>query len=382
MKEAVAIDIRLSRVGFSTVQCAVSLYPSKRSGMAARKERLRLSAMAVSSEQDRRTTIGDSAFMGFARYAKLFKNGKTDFVFREDLGIAQDSSMSSFASDLGLSIARNANLVQCLRVGDAFSYQLYPHRFLKDLFSLSVEGAFPSLRSAYLGFEYSCGKATDLPPHIMKHLRCLRIWAFASRKCDLTLCAKQIGNMIRNKDYGIEEVIFSNSLLRHAELLDDTLSSLRSFHVSLIDNSEVGRLAGSFKRTEAEGDKLVQVSLPGCLEWVSATVMLVETIVRTRPNLKVLELGNLSYSTFNVVCDVVAPSVLTTLKVSVDLRVEIDGQMSAGGMAKLLQHPTIRDLYFEIASSPPSRLSDLLHDFVQIGAEGLRATRLRRFDHA
>ena len=159
MKEAVAIDIRLSRVGFSTVQCAVSLYPSKRSGMAARKERLRLSAMAVSSEQDRRTTIGDSAFMGFARYAKLFKNGKTDFVFREDL----DSSMSSFVSDLGLSIARNGNLVQCLRVGDAFSYQLYPRKICSRS---PWRGHFLlSLRSVYLGFEYSCGKATDLSPH-------------------------------------------------------------------------------------------------------------------------------------------------------------------------------------------------------------------------
>ena len=42
--------------------------------------------------------------------------------------------------------------------------------------------------------------------------------------------------MIRNKDYGIEQVIFSNLLLRHTELLDDTLSSVRAFHVSLIDN--------------------------------------------------------------------------------------------------------------------------------------------------
>ena len=31
----------------------------------------------------------------------------------------------------------------------------------------------------------------------------------------------RLGSMIRNKDYGIEQVIFSNLLLRHTELLDD-----------------------------------------------------------------------------------------------------------------------------------------------------------------
>ena len=51
--KAVAMDIRLSHaVGYSTVQCAVGLYhPSNRSDMAARKERLRLSAIAGSCER-------------------------------------------------------------------------------------------------------------------------------------------------------------------------------------------------------------------------------------------------------------------------------------------------------------------------------------------
>ena len=95
--------------------------------------------------------------------------------------------------------------------------------FLKDLFSFSVEGAFPSVRRVYLGFQYSYDKETYVPPHIMKHLRCLALWGFASprSRCDLTMRAKQVGSMIRNKDNGIEEVSFSASLLSYGELLDE-----------------------------------------------------------------------------------------------------------------------------------------------------------------
>ena len=239
MKEAVAMDIRLSHLTaeYRTAQCTVRLYqPSNRSNMvvpmAARKERLRLSAIAESCEQVRKKTIGDSACSGFSRY-----DGRWSCYRRDDVGFfyiawtTPDSLMSTFVSDLGLSIARNANLVRALRIVDDF-IPTHFDRFLKDLFSFSP--AFPSLRSVYLWFgycKYSYEKGTHLPPHIMKHLRSLKIEGFPSGGCDLTLYAKQVGSMMRNKDNGIEEVSFFASLLSYGELLDDTLRSVRSIRV-------------------------------------------------------------------------------------------------------------------------------------------------------
>ena len=57
--------------------------------------------------------------------------------------------------------------------------------------------------------------------------------------------------MIRNKDYGIEEVKFDRSLLKHAELLDETLRRIRSFRVNFESEDDVDRLLGSLERTKA-----------------------------------------------------------------------------------------------------------------------------------
>ena len=361
MKEAVAMDIRLltSVAAYRIVQCAVRLYqPTNRSNMvvpvAARKERLRLSAIAESCEQVRKKTIGDSAFSEFSRNDGRWSE---DVFFFYIAGTTPDSLMSTFVSDLGLSIARNANLVRAFRIVDYFH-----DRFLRDLFSFSP--AFPSLQSVYLEFEYeySYEKGTHLPPHIMKHLR----------------------SLMRNKDNEIEEVRFSASLLSYGELLDDTLRSVRSFQVDYFGEGEVGLMARSLERTKAEGDKLVRVSLLGSDRKLPAAVPMtvIETILRSRPNLQVLELG-VSDSNFNVLCAVVAPSFLTTLKVGVELRAETEYKKVAEGMGKLLQHPTIRDLefhYLHYQICRFSRIDDTVcHDLVQSVAEGLRATRLRRF---
>ena len=359
-KEAVAMEITLSEFWRNRDRqtCRVSLYHPSR---AARRERLRLSAIA---EQGQTETIGDSTFVGFARYAALFKHGeKPDFVFE---------CRDPFLRDLGLSIARNANLVQCLRVEVQYVHRTLAHQILEALFS--VEGAFPSLQSVYLNFHASCGEETYVPPHIMKHVRGIRIW---EHSLNSTRCAKQVGSMIRNKDCGIEEVYLSTPL--QAELLDDTLSSVCSLKVDSCEEGDAGLFVGSLERTKAEGGKLVRVSFRAGLEWRPAMATLIETIVRSRPNLQVLELSKLSLSTFNVLCDVVAPSVLTTLKVGAGLHAEIDGRMLAGRMGKLLQHPTIRDLDLAFDCQYSQIDDTVLHDLVQSVAEGLRVTRLRRF---
>ena len=86
-KEAVAMDINLSQKGYEAVQCVVSLYhPINSNNMAARRDRLRSSAMAVSSEQSGAKAIGDSAFLGYEQHAALSKHGaRTRFVFSKHL---------------------------------------------------------------------------------------------------------------------------------------------------------------------------------------------------------------------------------------------------------------------------------------------------------
>ena len=70
---------------------------------------------------------------------------------------------------------------------------------------------------------------------------------------------RQIESMIRNKDYGIEEVKFDDSLLKHAELLDDTLMRVRSFRVDITCEEDLRLLTGSFERTKAHGDNLIRL---------------------------------------------------------------------------------------------------------------------------
>ena len=394
MKGAVGMSISLpTRKSGCTggISCKVSLYnPCNRSNMAARKERLRLSAIALSSEESRTKAIGDSIF---EQYDALFEHeGKTVFEFfiRELLTSAPESSTSTLMSDLGQSISQNANLVRHLMVQVGHQDQIDVNQFLRDLFS--VDGAFPSLHGAYLHLDYSFSKGADmadLPPHIMRHVRTLAIYGFISATGDFGDLAetppylKQLGSMIRNKDYGIEEVIFDNGMLKYgcAEVLDDTLRNVRSFDVIYVfQDAEALLLAASFERTKAEGDQLVRVRFVAGPRSRSMAPTLIVTIVRSRPNLQVLELGTVSHSTFNVLCNVVTTSILTKLKVGVVLRADTEYSMLAEGIGKLLQHPTIRDLELTIEISKDSHVEDTaVPDLMQSVAGGLRATRLRRF---
>lgn len=246
MKEAVGMDIRLSDFQRGHGWILVSLYHP--SNTAARRERLLLSAIAMSSEQSRTKTIGDSAFVGFQQYTAQH-GGKTDFV------IAPGLSSLTVARDLGLSIARNANLVQRLWVEVSCLDQNDARRFFEDLFS--VEGALPSLQSSYLCFVnlYKETNEMNVSPNFMKHLRGL---GFCGCRRSIPPYLKQ---MIRNKHYGIEEVDFCLGLLEHTELLDDLLRNVRSFHVNYLwTENDAGILARSFERTKAEGDKLARLT--------------------------------------------------------------------------------------------------------------------------
>ena len=83
---------------------------------------------------------------------------------------------------------------------------------------------------------------------------------------------------IRNKDCGIEEVKCYSALLKHAELLDDTLRRVRSFHVDIPNEDDVYRLAGSFERTKAHGDNLVRLRVDN--HWTSVCPMSAVAVVR------------------------------------------------------------------------------------------------------
>ena len=383
-KEAVAMDIRLPTPywDYDRDNCIVSLYYRGNHPDLARSERLRLSAISMSSEQSGTKAIGDSAFWGFERYPALFTlERRFDFVFTcSEFGtLSAESSLSTFARDLGLSIAQHANLVRCLRVEYSCDHRIDAHQFFEDMFS--VEGAFPSLRSAYLNVEDFGEEVTDVSPQLMKHVRVLELcppWRTPPYAPPLL---KQVGRMIRNKDNEIEDFKVSSFLLYHEELLDDALRSVRSFRVRLIFPVEISLLAASLERTKADGDKLTRLSLLGQEEKDAGWLPLIETTVRSRPHLQVLELEKLSYFTFNALCDVVAPSVLTTVIVEVyldDVQAGIEYKTFAEGMGKLLQHPTIREL--TIAFSRHYQVEDkVLHDVAQIIAEGLRATHLRKF---
>ena len=370
LKDAVGMYIHLSR---NHISCAV-IRPRKRSNMAARKARLRLFAMATSSEESLGTVIGDSAYLGLVQDETLFEETVFEFT--------TDHVTSTFVGALRQSISQNANLVRHLLVDVFDPDQIIADQFLRDLFS--IDGAFPSIQGACLRLCYYNGKGADLSPHIMKHVRSLKIYiSGASDLAETPPYLKQLGNMIRSKDYGIEEVIFDNGMLKYgcAEVLDDTLRNVRSFCINHISkDAEALLLAASFERTKADGDKLARVRLCVSLDTLPTAPALIETIVRSSPNLQVLELDRVSHSTFNVLCDVVTTSILTKLKVCVVLRANTECSMMTEGIGKLLQHPTIRDLDLTIAISENSHVMyAAVADLMQSVAEGLRATRLRRF---
>ena len=260
IKDAVAMDIRIgSYIGaWRRHCCAVSIYhPNNKSISAARKERLRLSAISMSSEQSQTATTGDSVWLGIEPYAALFTHGeRREFVFEVGPNLVTDSSVKTFVTDLGLTILRNAHLVECLRVHVTTDSDTGTLQLLKTFFSLGAwKEAKSSLRSAYLGCDAWYSWKFDLPPRLLKHVRGLEVRGTV-KKAGLP----QVESMIRNKDYGIEEVRFVYAFLKHAELLDDTLRRVRSFRVKLAYVRSCS-LAESFQRTKAHGDNLVRLTV-------------------------------------------------------------------------------------------------------------------------
>ena len=379
MKDAVAVDISIESI-YRYNSFTVSIYhPNKKSISAARKERLRLSAISMSSEQCQTATTGDSVWLGIEPYAALCRHGeKRDFVFQVYTDVVPDSSVKTFATDVGLAILRNAHSVECLRVHiDAET--LLP----KTFFSLDAwKEAFPSLRCAYLGCSCRLSWEFDVSPHLLKHVRGLEVLETVK-----PAMLRQIESMIRNKDYGIEEVKFDSSLLNleHAELLDDTLRLVRSFCVCYKSEDDVDRLAESFERTKTHGDDLVRLTVGNAIRHFRPMApVAVDRLLRSRPNLQIFVLYVASLSTFVVLCPVLASSVLTTLKVGVEVYAEVEDKTLADGVEMLLQHPTIRDLDLTLvldkAIRPTSQMEgNLVYHFERCVAEGLRATSLRRF---
>ena len=136
MKVAVAMEIWLSQC-----DCLVSLYFRNR---ATRKARLQLSAITMSSAQSRSRATGNSVWLGIERYAALFNYGtRQDFTFSCENCESADLTIP-FVRNLGLSIAQNANLVECLRIGARYADRC---GFFNQLFSLDVwKKAFPALQ--------------------------------------------------------------------------------------------------------------------------------------------------------------------------------------------------------------------------------------------
>ena len=396
MKEAVAMDIDVrnetSSDGLlSNTCCFISIYhPNNTSLSAARKERLRLSAISISPEQSQTTTTAtsDSVWLGIEPYAALFAYG-TRFKFLFNVGIrVPQSSVKTFATDLGLSILRNAHFVQCLRLQVHEDIGMLP--LVKEFFSLDAwKEGFPSLRSVYLGRRYEDSWKFDLPPHLLKHLRGLELQG-EFNPCDDPEPAvlRQMESLIRNKDCAIEEVKLETWLLEYEELLDDTLRRVRSFQVKVVSEEDVDDLAASFERTKADGDNLVRLRLQNSRSRRFRTTATVERILRSRPNLQILNLDTVSPSTFVVLCPVFASSVLTTLKVGVALETAAEDKTLADGVEMLLQHPTIRDLDLTVECGYKIRKTsqmegdsegDSVYHFERCVAEGLRSTSLRRF---
>ena len=364
LKGAVAMDLCVSKHGWC-VYFSVSLYcPCEATWRGTRN---RLFAIAM-SEQSRTRTTGNSVWLGIDRYAALFKHGTTrDFGFSFSEG---DMTLHTFVRNLGSSIAQNANSVECLRL-EAGSEGV----FFKKWFSLDVwKEAFPSLQRAY--FIGNISALVSASPHLIKHVRGLEhLCRWHAGKLPRQYL-DWIGNMIRNNV--IEEVGFLSDLLDDGKLLDDTLRRVRSFEVKIQNSTSMDHLARSFERTKAEGDKLERVSLgDSSFESNSLRATAVETILQSRPNLKVLNVTMSSPHDFVGVCQAVASSTLTTFKCDCRDMSSTRGEAAFAMVGELLQHSTIRDLQLLIDNSFDDYCD--YNDFVQGIAEGLRATRLRRF---
>ena len=278
LKGAVAMGICVCQNGYF-----VSLYcPCARN---------RLFAVTM-SEQSQTRTIGSSVWLGIDRYAAVFKRGTT-----RDFGFCfagerrhEDMALHTFVRNLGLSIAQNANSVECLRLEAGPGEDMF-----KKLFSLDEwKEAFPSLQRAY--FIGNVSALIHVSQYLMKHVRGLEhlyLWHDYHRGKFPQRYMDWIGNTIRNN--AIEEVEFFYNLLDDDTLLDDTLRSVRSFHVEIDScSTSLHQLVGSFERTKAEGDKLERLSVRvlysslSPMDSFSATAL--DTILRSRPRLRVLNL--------------------------------------------------------------------------------------------
>ena len=345
---------------------------------ATRKARLQLS---ITLERSRTSAAGDSVWLDIERYAALFKHGtRRDFIFlRGDR--SPDLTCRTFVGILGLLIAQNAASIECLRLEAKFfdRFDTVEDMFFKQLFSLDVwQEAFPSLQRAYLiANSYD---TIDVPPHLMKHVRGLeQVEVWLQPETLPPAYVDWTSSMIRNN--AIEEVEFPTSLLGDAKLLDDALRRVRSFEVEIASSTSLDHLARSFERTRAEGDKLECVSVrifsDDLLPRESFTPTAVETIIRLRPNLQVLNVKMRSSRDFVGVCQAVASSTLTAFTCHCGSLTSTRVEAAVVILGELLQHSTIRVLELSIDMSSNRNNPDNL--FVQGVAEGLRATRLRRF---
>ena len=366
MKEAVAMDFDID--GY---RCDLSFHhPNSASLRAGRKERLLLSAISTPAR-------GDSVWFGIEPYAALYSYGeRREFGFELEKSKTPPVSPVYNVSLLGFSIQRNAHSVQCLRVKVQNSTNTLP--FVDKIFSLDAwKEAFPSLRTVYLRVE---SLNFDLPPHLLKHVRGLDVYGSS-----LGVSQQRIRSLIRKKDYGIEEVKFRAGLPKHAELLDDMLRRVRSFEVELENEADLDDLAESLERTKADGDNLVRLRLQNIYARRRfLTTATVGRILRSRPNLQILNLDMVTLETFVVLCPAFASSILTTLRVGVSVLNAVHDKSLADGVEMLLQHPTIRDLDLTIQSNrnfpKTSQVEgDSAYHFERCVAEGLRSTSLRRF---
>ena len=374
MKGAVGMKIELRERDF----CAISLY--SRNG-DTRRERLQLTAATMSSEQSGTRTTGDSVWLAFERYDRAFFRylpiRKPTFFH---LAGHDRTSQDLIVRKLGLSIAQNANSVEFLHIsaenGDG------KDGFAKQLLSLDAwKEAFPSLQGACLSSD-PFNDAIDVSPHLRKHVRSVALVNFGGSQMITPGYLDLIGSMIRKKV--IEEISIDSRLLCHTKLLDDTLRSVRSLVVTLsvvASTTALDALARSFERTKAEGDKLERLSvgvhcIVGVPVWTpenSFSATAVKTIIRSRPNLQVLEVKRIHWRDLVGVCQAVASSTLIAFKCNcAHLSSPVEDGVAIVG--ELMQHSTIRDLEFIVTA-----VSSDANAFVEGVAEGLRATRLRRF---
>ena len=401
MKKAVAMDIGLQTSKDGIHQCALSLYlPNTNNNSkanncgSARRERLREAATMSSAQTARRI---DCKWLGTEPYDDaLSKGGLQHHHYCFGLCTYRWYSkplVDAFASYLGLLILRNARLVECLRI----EVRLEPwlRAFLEEMFAVDAwEGAFPSLEGGggvYLSlvfyYEY-IDEGINPSPNLMKRVR-----GFHSHlKPHFRSCTEpndpdgsktrayqeRIGQIIRNRDYRIEEFRCTHGVPYNADVLDDALRSVRSFHMEPYHWKALNRIAESCERTK-EVDRLVRLSVKGSY-YSYPIAPACDKILRLRPNVQVLNLGDtlLDEETFVALCSVVATSNLTALQTGLRISAEKPIECVTDALDKLLRHPTLRNL--KLNCSPYLHVTrKYVNSLVRCVADRLRSTVLKRF---